>query len=137
MQIEDFTTEELRTELKRRDQEARRQRALERKLKGVEYAHAEVRITYVSDDPWSRRKFRIEFLNPELGKHISSISDIPIDRRVFSKKTSPQKGDIVKVRCRKTNYNPTGFGHCCSPCICEVIKRNENDKNSSDLKGWE
>lgn len=130
MKIEDFTTEELRAELKRRDKEARRQRALERKLKGIEYAYAEARIRYVSQDPWCRRKFNIEFLDKELGKHVSPYSDIPIDRKVFNKQTSPRKGDIVKVRCRKTNSNPTGFGLWCHPCICEMIKRVEDNEET-------
>lgn len=127
MELKDYTTDELRAELKRRNIEARRQGSLGRSQKAV-YAYANGVVTYVSDDPFSRRQFKVKICEPDCDKYQLSVlyrigSYAHILRANFTKDTAPRLGDIVRVRSRKTNSRPNGFGVFPTPYIIEVIHR--------------
>lgn len=127
MQLKDYTIEELRAELKRRDIEARRQRSLGCSRKAV-YAYATGVVTYVSDEPFSKRQFKVKICEQDCTKYkLSALYRTDgyahILRANFTKDTAPRLGDIVRVRSRKTNSRPNGFGVFSTPYIVEIIQR--------------
>lgn len=129
MSIEDYTTEELKAEIKRRQTEARRLRSSGKSYK-AEYAYARAVITWASNDPFSRQIFRAHILDEDLAKMDRQMQvnyryekQINILRANFNKDTAPRKGDLVRIRSRRTKYYPDGFGLFCTPYIFEVIKR--------------
>lgn len=125
MALQDYTTEELKAELKRRQIEARKARS--RKGVKLEYGYAIAKVTWVSKDPFCKKRFRIKILDDWAAKYHSEYSDTPIDRKVFNKSNHPQVGDIVKVKSRKTKYAPNGFGLFSNVKIVEIIKCNTEE----------
>lgn len=132
MELKDYTTEELKAELKRRATEERRLRSMGRSHK-AEYTYARAVITSISKDNWLRREFRAKILDEDLACMDENIRRryrdemrMNILRANFNKDTAPDIGDIVRIRSCKTNYNPSGFGLFSTPYIVEVIKRAEN-----------
>lgn len=125
MELKDYTTEQLKAELKRRATEERRLRSTGRSHK-AEYAYAIALITQVSDDVYSQRLFygkvltfdEKESINPRWMRE----SLFMIVRANFKKDTAPKVNDIVRVKSRKTRICPNGFGNCfTTPYIIEVI----------------
>lgn len=126
MELKDYSTQELKDELKRRAIETRKRVALERKAKGTQYAYAEALVEWVSDEPFMRRKFWVEPLKP-VDKYASRTLHPSLDKRIFNSKNCPQKGDIVKLKSRKTKMNPEGFGFSKS-FIIEIVKRKSSNQ---------
>lgn len=126
MKLKDYTTEELKAELKRRATEERRLRSIGRSHK-AEYAYATALITYVSDDPYIRRQYKIKVSKEDCEKYKLGVSYktgtgyAHILHSKFNKETAPKLGDVVRIRSRKTKSNPNGFGLFSTPVIYEII----------------
>lgn len=127
MNLQDYTTEELKAEIKRRQIEERKARS--RKGMKAEYAYAEAVITYINGNAFARRTYQADISESDCMKNNIPMQSrhryyLRIDRKVFNKSNAPKVGDVVKLKSRKTQYNPDGFGLFCEPIICEIIKRN-------------
>lgn len=127
MELKDYSTEELKQELQRRYLAAKRKRCKARKGVKYEYATTTGRITWVSDDPFIRRRWRVKILDKNLVGTNSTLYDheFSLIKSGFNSKTAPRLGDIVLIKSIITKSNPTGFGVFCKPRIYQVIKRKE------------
>lgn len=129
MGLKDYTTEELKAEITRRKREARRLLSMSRSHK-AEYAYATATITWVSNDPYIRKRFKGVVNNDsdcgEINSHWLRESELHIIRANFTKDTAPKVGDTVRVKSRKTRRSPYGFSSCFSaPHIVEIIKHKD------------
>ena len=126
MKLKDYTTEQLKAEIKRREREERQLRSTGRSYK-AEYAYAIALITYVSDDPYIRRQYKIKVCKKDCEKYQLNISYKTgtgyayILQSRFNKGTAPKLGDMVRIKSRKTKSNPNGFGLFSTPIIYEII----------------
>lgn len=128
MTLQDYTTEELRAELKRRDVEARRERAKNRDNK-AKYAYATGVVCWASRDPYCRREYRVNICEEDRDKY--KLPNYELHKRcypllsVIKATDAPQVGDTVTIRARVTKARPDGFSSFHTPSIVEVIKRKE------------
>lgn len=127
MELKDYTTEEIRAELKRRNAEAAHKRAMERKAMGTQYAYELAEVTYMSPGAFYFRTYDVRMLNKErFSGYRERQSYVGLVRAFFNTSNAPRVGDIVKLRSRKTKDNPDGFGLFENAKICEVVKRKED-----------
>lgn len=125
MELKDYTTEELKAELKRRQMEAR-------KLKDnkAQYIYATAVVTHASGSCFSLRHWDVELTDEsmkELNLHHTrkNISSIYVNKLKIKAGDSPKVGDMVKVQCRITKSAQQPFFWRNKIRICEVIKRAE------------
>lgn len=128
--LKDYTIDELKEELKRREAEAQSQRSKGRSHR-AEYAYTYGFVVWVSDEPYCRQRFRVRIPQSEIDKHprlarYSVYGYIDIVRNNFTKDTAPRVGDTVRIKSRKTAHCPDGFGIFSGAYICEIIKRAED-----------
>lgn len=105
MELKDYTTEELREELKRRAKEAR----LNDKRHEPEYKEFTGVIKYI--DQWHRGIYTYLFhitsavVNGERTNDYRYNTDFKLKQGLFRKNTIPQVGDVVLLRYKRTNVN--------------------------------
>lgn len=133
MTLQDYTTEELKAELQRRQKEARKRAAEERRKRGTQYAHVRAKITRISGTAFKNRRYEAKIIEEDLAKldraslyHHRNGAEYPLLKANFNSDTAPRIGDIVLLRSRKTNRYPEGFGLFCTPYISEIYKRKNN-----------
>lgn len=120
--LQDYTTDELKAELKRRQIEARKQ-----KSRKTEYAYATATVRSIDKYASFKRYYHV-FISEDdtqrdrIADHRILI-DVSLDVKIKAA-DKPKVGDVVKLRSRKTKDNPTGFGSFAHPIICEVLERN-------------
>ncbi len=115
MTLQDYTTDELRAELKRRATEARKAANVNRDRK-AKYLYAEGTVIEVYNDscgrkrPFSEWRFRVRIDDEYATKlniqswNIDSCHNV--DRAKFKKSTAPKEGDRVRLKCRITKDSP-------------------------------
>lgn len=125
-ELKDYTTKELKEELKRRSKEERLKRlSVPRK---TEYAYATAVVGHINKYASFNRKYSVKISEEDVQTYNISEYRVTMDvaRDVsINVADAPKIGDVVKLRGRKTKSNPTGFGCFANPVICEVIKRYE------------
>lgn len=126
MNITDFTTEELRAELKRRNREKLREVNKNNKPKYL-YAIATVNeVEGGSFKPFSGWRWKVSIHDKYINEYkiydYRQTPTIDIIRSLFNKTNCPKEGDIVKLKCRITKSSPT-WNLFNKPRICEIIKK--------------
>lgn len=109
MKLEDYTTEQLKEELSRRQQIAR-QEALKNRVTTPQYEVIKGTVLKVLNEKlaFCRRKWVIEFSEETSQKYnISKTAFYKLLGGKFTKETSPVVGDTVLIRCRITKMCPT------------------------------
>lgn len=108
MKLEDYTTEQLREELKRRANAARLEAVKEGSNKPV-YVMVDGVVKRVQNPngPFSRKKWHIEVSEEFATEHsIPQVATYALLGGAFTKDTAPQEGDKVRLRCRVTKAAP-------------------------------
>lgn len=133
MNLQDYTTEELKAELQRRQKEARKRAAEERRKRGTQYAYVRAKITRITGNSFKNKRYIAKILEEDL--HNLDVAtreyhkygkEYPLLKANFTSDTIPHIGDVVLLRSRKTNRYPEGFGLFCTPYISEIYKRKNN-----------
>lgn len=133
MTLQDFTTDELRAELKRRATEARKAANANRDRKH-KYLYVEGTVVKVYDNscgrkrPFSEWSFEV-FLDDKyiVDYNIPSYNrsrSYAVNRVKLNKSTAPKEGDRVRLKCRITKDSPR-WNMFHQPVIDEVIDRKE------------
>lgn len=127
--LQDFTTDELRAELKRRATEARKAANANRDRK-AKYLYAEGTVTNVHNTSSGRRlpfadwSFKVHIDDEYATKHNIKSWDIErylsVNRANIKKSNAPKEGDRVRLKCRVTKDSPR-WNMFCQPIIDEVI----------------
>lgn len=130
MNLQEYTTEELKAELRRRQKEDRKRAAEERRKRGTQYAYVRAKITRTTGGSFKTKRYVAQILEEDLLKldvatqHYHKYGkEYPLLRARFTADTVPHVGDLVLLRSRKTNRYPEGFGLFCTPFICEIYQR--------------
>jgi hypothetical protein len=121
--LENYTTDELKAELKRRQDIERRERA-KNTSHAVEFAYVSGVIVDVDDTAFCRQYYRVEIDEADRKRVnlLHTTYDMKLDRKVFSRKSlAPKLGDRVKIKSRKSKRHPNGFGLFSEMFICEII----------------
>lgn len=124
MELKDYTTEELESEIKRRKKEERANRPKRetqyvyakgtiRKIYGRKYSDWEYYVDIDEEDQTPMSKDAIYHF-----KH----REVKLDKKKFSKKTAPDIGDRVLIQSKITRDNPTGWGVWFNPRIIKVLE---------------
>lgn len=129
MTLQDFTTDELRAELKRRATEARKAANANRDRK-AKYLYAEGTVVKVYNTigrvkrPFLDWRFKVRIdAEDEVKLGISTWnmdSYHNVDRAKFNKSTAPKEGDRVRLKCRVTKDCPK-WNMFHQPIIDEII----------------
>lgn len=123
-ELKDYTTDELKAEIKRRVAEERAQRRRETPYR-AQYAYVTGTISDVSDDPFYRRRYELRIDDADIEKcnlrWRYRCHDIKLDSKRFRKENAPQIGDKVKVKSRISKQYPNGFGPFSRLIICDII----------------
>lgn len=111
MELQDYTDEQLREELKRR---AKEKRAATRKERGTgtDYAYAMATITWMSEGPFIRRQYEATLTDEEWERLKVNINHKTFQIRSmsgFNKSTAPKVGDLVLLKGRRSRHDKTGF----------------------------
>lgn len=105
MELKDYTTEELREELKRRAKEAR----LNAKRSEPEYKEFTGVIEYIDQRHRGIYSYlfyiRSAIVNGVLTKDYRYNTDFKLKQGLFHKNTIPQVGDVVLLRYKRTKVN--------------------------------
>lgn len=128
--IQDYTTDELRAELKRRATEARKAANVNRDRK-AKYLYAEGTVIKVYNDscgrkrPFSEWRFMVlledkYIIAYNIPSYQRSGSDYCVNRAKFNKTTAPKEGDRVRLKCRITKDSPR-WNMFHLPIIDEII----------------
>lgn len=132
MTLQDYTTDELRAELKRRATEARKAANVNRDRK-AKYLYAEGTVIKVYNDSCGRKRPFSEWRFMVLldDKYIIAYN-IPsyqrsgrvycVNRAKFNKTTAPKEGDRVRLKCRVTKDSPR-WNMFQQPMIDEIIAK--------------
>ena len=124
-ELKDYTTEELKAELKRRKIEEGREKLKNRK---TEYAYVTATVKHIYKHALFNKKYLVEINKDDLttscAYKFNYGVEVSIDKKIKAA-DRPNVDDTVKLRSRITKDNPTGFGCFAHPKICEVIKRKE------------
>lgn len=123
MELKDYTTEELKAELKRRSK-------IERSLKPGfmspenHWFLFEGKVTECTRYPIGRHKCKVESKVLEKCRYpyINNSREFSLVQSMFSNKDKPQVGDIVEMRARKYANGNIGF---LDAKIIKIIKRHE------------
>lgn len=136
MTLQDFTTDELRAELKRRATEARKAANVSRDRK-AKYLYAEGTVIKVHDGgcgrklPFSEWRFKVHIDDEYATKlniqtwNIDSYHDV--DHAKFKKSNAPKEGDRVRLKCRVTKDSPR-WNMFHQPIIDEIMTQTETGK---------
>lgn len=122
MTLQDYTTEELKAELRRRAAEERKARTAERR-RMTEYNYAEGTVIHVSGTVFSRTTYDVKLDEADakrLGK--STVCSLRPPKGV-RRADAPEVGDRVRLKGRITRSDPTGF-MWGNAYIHEIIKDN-------------
>lgn len=131
MTLQDFTTDELRAELKRRAVEARKSANVNRDRK-AKYLYAEGTVITVHNTsggrklPFSEWSFKVHIDDEYATKlniqswNIDSYHSV--SRANFKKSTAPNEGDRVRLKCRVTKDSPR-WNMFHQPIIDEIIAK--------------
>lgn len=108
MKLEDYTTEQLREELKRRAKIARENARKEGSNKpAYVFISGVVKRVENPDGPFSRRKWHIEVSKEFAAEHsIPQVYPYYLLGGAFTKDTAPKEGDKVRLKCRLTKALP-------------------------------
>lgn len=120
-ELKDYTTQELRDELKRRAKESRIKAAKEHK---PEYLYWEATVKGVQTWGSARQyKYRLTTTDPRIPLE-KLMSTFPMIRGIYKKAELPKVGDKVKLRLRYTNLmKQRGLIWWNDSKICEIIER--------------
>lgn len=131
MTLQDFTTDELRAELKRRATEARKAANANRD-RNPKYLYADGTVIKVYDTscgknrPFSEWQFKVRIDEEYVVKYgIQSWGkerDLDVNRAKFKKHNAPKVGDRVRLKCRVTKGSPR-WGMFHQPMIDEIIAK--------------
>lgn len=129
MTLQDYTTDELRAELKRRAVEARKAANTDRDRKH-KYLYAEGTVINVHNTSGGRRlpfsdwTFKVHIDDEYAAKLNIQTWNIDIyhtvNRAKFKKSTAPKEGDRVRLKCRVTKNFPR-WNMVHQPMIDEII----------------
>lgn len=131
MTLQDYTTDELRAELKRRATEARKAANASRDRKH-KYMYAEGTVITVHNTsggrklPFSDWSFKVRIDDEYVTKlniqtwNIDSYHNV--DRTKFKKYNTPKEGDRVRLKCRITKDSPR-WNMFHQPIIDEIIAK--------------
>lgn len=124
MELRDYTTEQLKAELKRRtDEERQRKRAMGIRVPNYEYARGKV-VSVSNSGAFTSWCWKVEICDEDMKRlGIASVhkrSSYTILIKEFTKATAPQTGDIVLLRKRITKNSPKFV--VTSAKICEIVK---------------
>lgn len=108
MKLEDYTTEQLREELKRRAKIARENARKEGSNKpAYAFVSGVVKRVENPDGSFSRRKWHIEVSKEFAAEHsIPQVYTYYLLGGAFTKDTAPKEGDKVRLKCRLTKALP-------------------------------
>ena len=124
MELRDYTTEQLKAELKRRtDEERQRKRAMGIRVPTYEYARGKV-VSVSNSGAFTSWRWKVEICDEDMKRlGIASVhkrSSYTILIKEFTKATAPQVGDTVLLRNRITKNSPKFV--VTSAKICEIVK---------------
>lgn len=134
MTLQDYTTDELRAELKRRATEARKAANVSRDRK-AKYLYAEGTVINVYGSncgykrPFSEWRFMVllddkYIIAYNIPSYQRSGRDYRVNRAKFNKTTAPKEGDRVRLKCRVTKDSPR-WNMFHQPMIDEIIAQAE------------
>lgn len=113
MDLKDFTTEQLRDELKRRAKEARISAVKNRKRNGYIYVKGIVTKVLNEDMAFSYHRYRVKILDSEMEKLSINPYDVENDYQLksghFTKATAPKVGEYVYLSHLLTLSNKHSF----------------------------
>lgn len=123
--LQDYTTEELKAEIKRRLAEERKVRNANRDRK-AKFLYALALVTQVTEGAFCRRRWKVELTEEYKKLYGADPSPMYVDvmRSIIKSTDSPEVGDIVRLKKRITNASPTWRTSVFqTPQICGIEKK--------------
>jgi hypothetical protein len=120
--LQNYTTEELKAEIKRRQRGER----INRPRQKIEYTYASATIINMTNDTLIRRYYEVIIDEEDIRKYQISIYKkkfkVRVDMRLFKANNAPMIGDKVLIRSRRTKKAPMGFGIFGEVFISEITE---------------